>query len=328
MIDASVLIPSYDNRATLLACIEHLKAQTHPAERFEAIVVLDGSTDGSAEALRRCETSFALKVVEQSNRGRAAALNRAAAEARGPLLIVIDADILPNPGFIASHVAAHADADVVIGPIPLSDRSPRSFLTDGVKHWADNHARRMRERSGGFSCSEIYGANLSIPLAVFRRLGGYREDLRRTEDFHLGKKILDAGCRVAYCPEAVAEQIYDKTFFAWCDDFYVDGRSHAGLIREFPEETPNLTIGHYHPVSTVRGMLRPLVIHRPRLGGFVILCAKLVLESCRRLGLRWKVLSMIQGVVGDALFWRGVHDELGDRERFEALIESDGRTAG
>jgi len=322
MIDASVLIPSYNNRATLPACIERLKAQTHPADRFEVIVVLDGSTDGSAEALGRCETPFALKVVAQSNRGRAAALNRAALEARGPLLIVIDADILPNPGFVASHLAAHADADVVIGPIPLSDRSPRSFLTDGVKHWADNHARRMQGRSGALSCSDIYGANLSIPLALFRRLGGYREDLRRTEDFHLGKKILEAGCRVSYCPGAVAEQIYDKTFFAWCDDFYVDGRSHSRLIREFPDEAPNLPIGHYHPVSTVRGMLRPLVIHRRYLGGFAILCAKLVLESCRSLGLRWKVLSLIQGVVGDALFWKGVYDELGERERFEALIEA------
>lgn len=323
MVEASVVIPSYNNRATLLLCLERLAAQTHPPERFEVIVVLDGSTDGSAEALRRRTTPFRLEVVTQPNRGRAAALNHGARLARGEHLIVIDDDILPNPEFIARHLAAHARGDVVIGPIPLSERSPVNFLTDGVREWAETHAARMGQQTGPASCAEIYGANLSIRRAVFHDLGGYRTDLRRTEDFHLGKKILSAGCRVVWCPEAVAEQIYDKSFPAWCKDFYVDGRSHAALVQEFPEERATLLLGRYQRTSTTKRLLRPLIIHRNPLGGAILFSAKLALELARRLGLRWRVLRSCQGVLGDALFWRGVRDAVGDRVRFDALLRQD-----
>ena len=40
-LDASVVIPSYNNRQTLLPCIEHLAAQTYPRDRWEAVVVID-----------------------------------------------------------------------------------------------------------------------------------------------------------------------------------------------------------------------------------------------------------------------------------------------
>ena len=53
MIDTSVLIPSYNNKRCLLPCIEHFARQSYPRDRFEVVVVLDGSTDGSREALGR-----------------------------------------------------------------------------------------------------------------------------------------------------------------------------------------------------------------------------------------------------------------------------------
>jgi glycosyltransferase involved in cell wall biosynthesis len=318
--DASVLIPSYNDRENLLLCIEHLARQSFPPQRFEVVVVLDGSTDGSRAALARLATPFRLRVIEQPNRGRAAALNRAAEAAEGRLLIVTDSDILPGPEFVRGHVESHRRGDVVIGPIPLSGRSPRSFLTEGVRRWAEQHERSMQTRTGGYSCSEIYGANLSIRKDHFDALGGYRTDLRRTEDFQLGKKILAAGHTIVFCPEAKAEHIYDKTIPEWCSDFYQDGISHSRFVAEFPEEIPNLKTGRYYPQTPVKRILRPLVIRDTPLGRWIVACSKPVLETCRKLGLTWRVLSSWKGVIGDALFWKGVYDDLGDEERFGKLI--------
>lgn len=319
-VEASVLIPSYNDRHHLLLCIEHLARQSYPPQRFEVVVVLDGSTDGSFEALERLATPFRLQVVRQSNRGRAAALNRAAETAEGRLLIVTDSDVLADPEFVRSHIEAHERGDVVIGPIPLSDRSPKNFLTEGVRRWAERHERSMQGRTGSFSCSEIYGANLSISKAHFDALGGYRTDLRRTEDFQLGKRIIAAGHSIVFCPGARAVHIYDKTIAEWCRDFYQDGIFHLRFVQEFPDEIPNLKIGRYYPQSLVKRVVRPLVIGDSLPGRSIVACSKPILELGRRLGLTWRLLSAWKGVIGDALFWKGVLDELGDRSRFDALI--------
>lgn len=319
-IEASVLIPSYNDKLHLLSCIEHLARQSYPPRQFEVVVVLDGSTDGSREALGQIATPFRLRVIQQTNRGRAAALNRAAEAARGRLLIVTDSDVLADPEFVRHHVEAHAQADVVIGPIPLSDRSPRNFLTEGVRRWAERHERSMQGRTGGFSCAEIYGANLSISKEHFDALGGYRTDLRRTEDFELGKRIIAAGHTIVFCPGARAVHVYDKTFAAWCRDFYEDGIFHARFVQQYPDEIPNLKIGRYYPQSLVKRVLRPLVIGDSPPGRWIVACSKSILELARRRGLTWRVLSAWKGVIGDALFWKGVRDELGDRDRFDALI--------
>jgi glycosyltransferase involved in cell wall biosynthesis len=320
VVDASVLIPSYNDKDNLLLCIGYLARQSYPSERFEVVVVLDGSTDGSREALERAEPPYRLRIIEQPNQGRAAALNRAAAAAQGRLLIVTDSDILACSDFVRSHVEAHERGDVVIGPIPLSELSPKSFLTEGVRRWAEQHEQSMRARTGGFSCSEIYGANLSIRKDHFDALGGYRTELRRTEDFQLGKKILAAGHTIVFCPEAKAEHIYDKTIPEWCRDFYQDGISHSRFVQEFPDEIPNLKIGRYYPQTLVKRILRPLVIRDSPIGRYFVTCSTPILERFRRLGLTWHVLSSWKGVIGDALFWKGVHDDLGDPERFAKLI--------
>lgn len=318
--DASVLIASYNNRATLIPCVERLMAQTYPPERFEVIVILDGSTDDSYAALTRVTVPFRFTIVQQANQGKAVALNYGASIATGRYLIIIDSDILTNVDFVKNHVAAHERGDVVIGPIPLADCTPTNFMTDGVRAWADEYTQAMLQHRGDYTCTEIFGANLSIGRDAFNAIGGYRADLRRTQDLHIGKKIINAGYKVVFCPDAVAAQIFDKSFPAWCENLYYDGRSHYLLIQEYPEERQNFKIGQYYPLTLTKRILRPLIIRRTLIGNGIIAVAKIVLERCRCAGLRWRTLTHCQGAIGDALYWRGVYEAVNDPARFAAFI--------
>lgn len=319
-LDASVVIPSYNNRDTLIPCVQRLADQTHPADRYEVVVVLDGATDGSKEALQALRPPMALRILEQPNRGRAAAINHGAREARGRYLIVTDGDILVNREFVASHVGAHTGDDIVIGPIPLAPESPISFLTDGVEEWAEGHTRAMLTRTGKIGLNEIYGANWSGLLADFRRVGGHREDIRRGEDWELGKKFIEAGLTIKFCPTAIAAQIYDKTIHGWANDFYVDGQSHARMVQEFPEVRSSLQLAEYTPMTLAKRLFRESVIRRRPLGNLFVWTARELLEVARRRGLRWKMLGALQGLLGDCLYFRGVHDALGDWNAFLALV--------
>ena len=72
--------------------------------RFEVVVVVDGSQDGSFEALKELDVSFPLSVFEQSNQGAARARNHGAAATRGEILLFLDDDMEAHPGFFMNMI--------------------------------------------------------------------------------------------------------------------------------------------------------------------------------------------------------------------------------
>jgi len=85
----SVIIPTYNNRADVADAIESALAQTYP--RCEVIVVDDGSTDGTADALRE-RYGNRIRLIVQANAGAAAARNSGIRAAQGEFIHFCDSD--------------------------------------------------------------------------------------------------------------------------------------------------------------------------------------------------------------------------------------------
>ncbi len=88
----TVFTPTFNRAHTLSRVHDSLRAQTF--RDFEWLVVDDGSTDGTAELVRRWAVSspFPIRYVYQPNAGKAAATNRGVREARGELFLIADSD--------------------------------------------------------------------------------------------------------------------------------------------------------------------------------------------------------------------------------------------
>jgi len=99
----SALIPTYNRRAQIVQAIESVLAQTVPVD--EIIVVDDGSTDGTADAIR---SQFGSRVIVlmQQNGGAAAARNRGIQEARGEWITFLDSDDVWLPTKIERQLEA------------------------------------------------------------------------------------------------------------------------------------------------------------------------------------------------------------------------------
>src|SRR5262249_18159878 len=74
-VDVSVIVPPYQRRNLVARTVAALADQTVDPDRFEVIVVVDGSTDGTADRVRALDRPVHIRVIEQRNRGRAAAIN-------------------------------------------------------------------------------------------------------------------------------------------------------------------------------------------------------------------------------------------------------------
>ena len=112
----SVLVPVYNEKATVLELLRRVRAVALPLER-ELVVVDDGSTDGTRELLKQAAGPDLRVVLHKRNQGKTAAVRTALAEATGDYIVIQDADLEYDPADYPALLAPLIDgrADVVYG---------------------------------------------------------------------------------------------------------------------------------------------------------------------------------------------------------------------
>ena len=241
----SVAIPSRNRRERLRQVLTALAAQEYPAERWEAVVVLDGSTDGSDEMVRALDVPFRIKLLEQDNRGVAAARNRGAHEASHPIVVFLDDDIVPERAFLHEHAAAHArrEPHVALGYYPPLIAQP-GLWPYAVRAWWEDHFRRKADPDHRWTYIDFSDGNSSLPRALLFDSGGYDEDFRgRRQDWELGIRMLRRGVEFAYYPDAKGLHHLDTSYATALRNARQEARDDVLLGSKHPHVRGQLPLG-------------------------------------------------------------------------------------
>jgi glycosyltransferase involved in cell wall biosynthesis len=208
--ELTLVIPTRDRGAVLLEAMARLGEQ-QGGVAFEAIVVDDGSTDGTPAALDRAapEWPFDLTVIRRRGGGPAAARNRAIEVARAPVCLFLNDDSWPQPDLLARHRDFHVRRPepeaALLGRIELPAVPPATpFMRWLATALFDYGGIEDPRDAGG---ARFFTANVSAKTELLRGAGGFDERFRSAahEDIDLGLRLERLGMRLAYDPDAVVE---------------------------------------------------------------------------------------------------------------------------
>jgi glycosyltransferase involved in cell wall biosynthesis len=201
--EISVIIPTHNGGWVLRRTVEALVAQDTPPDRHEILVVDDGSTDGSTDGLDALAGPTTVRVLRQAKRGRAAARNHGAAEARGHVLLFMDADVWATPGLVSAHLAHYAGSRN-IGVQGRWKDHPDSLtsLFMRARNVIPDTTIRRRE---GMSPYHVVTRNFSVDAEAFHRVGGFDESFKGYgwEDIELGVRMVRSGVTLRFEPTAL-----------------------------------------------------------------------------------------------------------------------------
>lgn len=224
--ELSIIVPTFNRKAGLLRLLRALERATGEGVEFEAVVVVDGATDGTDASLAALRTSYPLQVRSQANRGPAAARNQAIAVAQGRIVLFLDDDVVPVPGTIARHLTRHREDPlaVVTGPMVAP---PRRRMAP----WLEWEAAMLQKQYAAMQAGlytptprQFYTANASVARAHVERVGGFDERYRRAEDVELATRLRDLGLHFQFDAAASVWHEPDRSYSGWLRVAYEYGR--------------------------------------------------------------------------------------------------------
>ncbi|WP_448614627.1 glycosyltransferase [Modestobacter sp. URMC 112] len=241
----SVVLPTYQRRDVVSDALRALADQVYD-QAYEVIVVVDGSTDGTAEALRAMQLPFPLTVLEQANAGAAAARNAGAHQARGDIVLFLDDDMEADPHLLAEHDRVHREgADAVLGHMPLHPESARTTISDAVQSWSLERLVRLSQPGAVLTLHDLLTGQLSVSTAVFRDIGGFDAAFTHggsfgNEDVDFGHRLLRGNYDIRFNPAAVSHQRYVVTPRQHLRQWRQAGSADVRFARKHPPEALDL----------------------------------------------------------------------------------------
>ena len=209
--EISVVIATYNRAATLPVTLGCLARQTLRSDKFEVIVVDDGSPDNTGRVVMQEKENlpYALTYMRHENRGICYTQNRGIRAARAPVVLLIADDIFLEPEALALHLKDHADYPelnvAILGKVLQSPALAKYSVF--LKKWDPfkfNHLKGFRELPYYlfWACQISFKKEFLIRFALFNEelvTGGADGH----EDVELGCRLAKHGLRIMYNPDAL-----------------------------------------------------------------------------------------------------------------------------
>jgi GT2 family glycosyltransferase len=257
------------------------------------------------------------RILEQQRAGAATARNAGAAVAKSPLLLFLDDDMIAERNLLQLHLRRHTESPgaIVLGAIPVHPASPPSFMTKGLKRWADRRHEVFTASACSIPVTEVLTGHMSMARATFDVLGGF--DTRFTaggsfggEDIEFGWRARQLGVPIVYEGAAVTHQFYAKTFLSLARNIRQAATADMLMADKHEEVRELLPLGRTQLLSVWEHSVLRATLAMPRASKVVVTPLMLCLELTARLRLSGSILENLHALCRAHLYGLGMRDAL------------------
>lgn len=263
----SVVIATYRRCEVLRETLLRLERQTLAPDRFEVLVVDDGSPDDTGRTVESMqdEVSYSLSYLRHDNRGPGYTQNVGIREAQYGLLVLMADDIWAEPRMLEEHLATHTrypEENVgVFGRVSQSPDLPDSMLH---RHWDPFQFDRF---SHGEQVDGVFfhACNISVKRKFLLENGLFLERKGAAhEDIELGYRLAQKGLRLVYNEQACALHQHAETLDGICRRAYERGRNFDLLFNSMPASVALPLYKIFSPDAGFGALARMLPRELPR----------------------------------------------------------------
>jgi cellulose synthase/poly-beta-1,6-N-acetylglucosamine synthase-like glycosyltransferase len=226
----SVIVPCRNEAKFIAGCLQSILANYYPSDRLEVIVADGMSTDGTRALLEDLAArDRRLRLIDNRRQITPAALNLAIGAARGEIILRIDGHAVMPPDYIRRCVdrLESSGADNVGGTIHTVAQTKGPFSGAIVaalssRFGVGNSAFRTTAGKGPRVVDTIFGG--CWRREIFSRIGGFNEQLLRSQDLEFNLRLRKAGGRILLDPEIVCDYHARADLASFWSHNFLNGR--------------------------------------------------------------------------------------------------------
>ncbi len=323
--DLTVVIPTYNRKQRLARVLAALERQSIGAERFEVVVVDDGSTDGTTEWLTNQRTPYALNPLRQDNSGPAIARNTGVEAASSDLVLFLDDDVEPTPDLLKEHLQSHRaeSADlVVIGTLSSLPSYAQPWVAWEQAKVEKQYADMMRGRYEP-TFRQFWTGNASVAKRHVVAAGMFNPAFLRAEDVELGYRLDALGLEFRFNPLARGYHHAERSLDSWMLAHRSYGRLEVEIFgRRGPSGATELLADNWSRVHpTLRPLIRASVVNRARHRAVVGLLRSWLLSPLATRAP--KMSERACSVLANLLYWEAAGTALGEDARARMFVRGE-----
>ena len=184
----SFVIPAYNEEKDIGKLLDSLMALDYPKNKYEVIIVDDGSTDRTVEIASK----YPIKIIKGPHKGVGVARNLGWRSAKFDIIVFIDADMILHKNFLKEIIKCFKDPKVAGADCTIRLRNKKSLI-----------ARVL------FLRKELGVAQYKFPFVkickkkVLKEVGGFDPQYGFYDDWVLNMRILEKGYKILFMPKAI-----------------------------------------------------------------------------------------------------------------------------
>jgi cellulose synthase/poly-beta-1,6-N-acetylglucosamine synthase-like glycosyltransferase len=220
--EVAVLIPAHNEGLVIRNTLEAMLAFDYPADRYEVLVINDGSSDDTGAIVQEfADRDRRIRLInvkpDEGGKGKSRALNIGLAQTDAGLIAVYDADNTPEPAalrYLVAQLLLHPELGACIGKFRTVNKN-RNLLTRFIN--VETLSFQSIVQAGRwklFRVSTLPGTNYVIRRPLLDHLGGWDESAI-TEDSEMSIRIYMEGFRIKVIPYAVTYEQEPETWSVW-----------------------------------------------------------------------------------------------------------------